>query len=1805
MDLADLTVAVTTNAAQATKDLNQFVTSAQAADTQQQKITASTTTASAALDRISGITSKAAASFTSVGTAAQAMSGFLLELNGELGALEVGQQKLLNYNQLISKSFNDLAAATGVSSDAALVARDAFLSAGLAIEKLEVSTITAKDAQVLLTASYEAGEVSLAQYDLAMRKVVESLGVAEQEAIVFGKAVQDAGIATAETASLTGGLIASMTQLGLIFGAIESLKLADEYEQLQGKLKVVTASTGDYAVVSEQLYNSAIKTGTALSSNITLYQQLSIAAKGIQASDQQLTSFVDKFDELAAVFKLDGSHLNATILDLSHALESGTVKAQQFNRLMLAFPALGQAVATGLGIPMSQLKDLITDGEISSQKLFDALQVGLQGVDAQFASLPAGLARSLTSFKTAMSQAFGNLSDNNSIIQVLAGSITLITNNIGILGIALGELSAIIIAKYATSLVAATVAATKTAGGIGLCTTAMNALSKSSLAFIATPIGGALAVIATATFIYTERTTDLQRAQESHTKAVVDALAIEDKLKVARGQAATDLQKDQDKLIEDTKAQIANNIARLEAYNIKLPDGAGFGAFGTNLDVDETKQKKDIAAAIAEERLQLADLNSVKTVGMTVDAANLDWEKQITAAIEDHTTKITSNTTARVNALASLQQEYDENVKLVAARAQGIDQFNKITDQVNAENAARSAGLILGTAEAASYEDLYTKNQAVLQSLKDKDTQDKADIVTQTQYNALLKEFGLLGDTNAGTLANQRLEQLKTTQAYKDASPEFQAYIQHLEDIGKNYEDDGISAEHFQNALKKMNDEYNKTVAAQAKPFIQASENIQQSLGTSIAQGITDGFGKGQSIVQIFANTIKQTLITTLSNALAAQITSQFVNPILASAAGALTGNGDVQNSVGSQLGVKSNASGGNLIANLLGDAKTTYGIYNNAGQVTSLPSQISNYFSGTASASGTGSGLSGLFTGAGSGVGDLSAASTASDVGSFSGLGDLGSLAGAGTGSAAGVGGLASGLGSDFGISGASGAAGSLGSTAATAGASGLGTVLPVAGALFAAYNIASAGLSGHKVGPVSGAAQGALAGAAIGSVVPVIGTAIGAIVGGIVGAIGGSLGPSHPEAKVSEFQSGVTGSALSGTTYGTDQLDTTIAKSLVGGVNSYLSSLKDLGINVSNSTQIRGGVNSNQGNKFDVLGASGLSTDVKASYSFDPNDQNSVASAIAAVGVELAKGANVANKSLSTALQNIKTTNRSAADITSDLAFAAGFDTLGQAPKVIGQFETSAKSLLATFAAGEAQTTSLGLDLQKYKDYETTATKQFFDAVLNPTAALDPLQQQLADLKKTFDDLRAAAQVLGYSLDTVNAAQKAATEQVAVNFNASLASQIQQIVDPTSYAIAQLDAQFVTIRADAVAAGGSLTLVNQLYALQLAAILKNSAASAAATQSAVKNGNQLVANQEALYNTQITNLQTQITAQQALATAAQNTSTTFHNLADTLTSTASSLLIGNLSPLSPEEQYKQAQSQFNTVSSAALGGDQTALGQLPDISKQLLTASQAYNGSFAGYVNDFNHVQDILSQSATIANNTASIADQQLAAANNQISLMTQQVDLLTQVNTNLQAAISTSNSTAGVAANANTKVDPASLTDAALKASNVDPNADLNSITWKGITLRQYETFERLAGYSGLSGGGGWNAYAKANPSAAATFNELLQSVGVTPVQFASGGWAKPGQPFIAGDNGPEVVWPTTSTYISSHSDTSKLLGGGSNAGVVEAVKTLAEVVQSGNTTNMNGIKLLHEALTQILSSTKEATTQTTLARFKRTS
>ena len=350
---------------------------------------------------------------------------------------------------------------------------------------------------------------------------------------------------------------------------------------------------------------------------------------------------------------------------------------------------------------------------------------------------------------------------------------------------------------------------------------------------------------------------------------------------------------------------------------------------------------------------------------------------------------------------------------------------------------------------------------------------------------------------------------------------------------------------------------------------------------------------------------------------------------------------------------------------------------------------------------------------------------------------------------------------------------------------------------------------------------------------------------------------------------------------------------------------------------------------------------------------------------------------------------------------------DAINPANQGLGDFNTSAQKTqfattqlnqdFANLGVAVPQTHQQFLDLLSSIDRTTPAGEQLYESIfalgtlfVQVHGTADQAAQSLTAASNALTSVGQAAQTISEG-DVSNSAQKFVQKFVgnidnllqnsSGDFGDNLGTKISLIFDEIAQLKAARDAYFATTGGvidstvdqyneeiqqlqDLVSKGdtSTLSLSKQLadfttykaqYGAAIAEQLVNLEGWYRQQQNALKGNNDALAILAQEYQSK---WQAIITG---TASAASSTADSLDSVRKNILAFADSLLLGNLSPLSPTDQLAQAQQQYAQNLTAAQGGDQTALGDYQNFANALLQAERAVYGSSSQYTDAFQQVQ------------------------------------------------------------------------------------------------------------------------------------------------------------------------------------------------------------------------------------------------------
>jgi tape measure domain-containing protein len=174
---------------------------------------------------------------------------------------------------------------------------------------------------------------------------------------------------TLELARFGGGLLSVFT---ILQGARVILETADKYTRLNAQLRIATSSQAEFNIAQREVVRIASAAQSGLQGVATLYGRLNMALKDANRSQAEVGAVTESVALALRVNGASAAESASAMLQLSQAFGSGVLRGEEFNAVMEAAPGLMRQLANSMGIPIGQLRNLASEGRITSEELVKA-----------------------------------------------------------------------------------------------------------------------------------------------------------------------------------------------------------------------------------------------------------------------------------------------------------------------------------------------------------------------------------------------------------------------------------------------------------------------------------------------------------------------------------------------------------------------------------------------------------------------------------------------------------------------------------------------------------------------------------------------------------------------------------------------------------------------------------------------------------------------------------------------------------------------------------------------------------------------------------------------------------------------------------------------------------------------------------------------------------------------------------------------------------------------------------------------------------------------------------------------------------------------------------------------------------------------------------------------------------------------------------------------------------------------------------------------------------------------------------------
>src|SRR5690606_2788812 len=154
-----------------------------------------------------------------------------------------------------------------------------------------------------------------------------------------------------------------------------------------------------------------------------VYQRLAQNAAQLGIDQKKVAEITETVSKAVAASGASADAADAALRQLGQGLASGALRGDELNSVMEQTPALAQAIATGLGVTIGELRKLGADGKITAQALITALTNAGESVNQQFGTRVKTAAQAWTELTNSVTRFIGETSKASALNSSLADGI--------------------------------------------------------------------------------------------------------------------------------------------------------------------------------------------------------------------------------------------------------------------------------------------------------------------------------------------------------------------------------------------------------------------------------------------------------------------------------------------------------------------------------------------------------------------------------------------------------------------------------------------------------------------------------------------------------------------------------------------------------------------------------------------------------------------------------------------------------------------------------------------------------------------------------------------------------------------------------------------------------------------------------------------------------------------------------------------------------------------------------------------------------------------------------------------------------------------------------------------------------------------------------------------------------------------------------------------------------------------------------------------------------------------------------------
>lgn len=225
------------------------------------------------------------------------------------------------------------------------------------------------------------------------------------------------------------GLSAPLAGIGAALGAREIMRLADTWSELNSRVNNAAGGIEAGGEVMQRLGEVARRTYSSLEQTAEGYLLNATAMRELGYSTNQTLDYVESVNNALVISGAKGQ-VAARVMDaLSKAMALGKLQGDNLNTVIASGGRLAEALASGLGVGVNQLRALGAQGKITGRDIVRSLSSQMENLRKEAEEMPATISDGIQLLQNALLEYVGNADQATGVSAKTSEALVIMADN--------------------------------------------------------------------------------------------------------------------------------------------------------------------------------------------------------------------------------------------------------------------------------------------------------------------------------------------------------------------------------------------------------------------------------------------------------------------------------------------------------------------------------------------------------------------------------------------------------------------------------------------------------------------------------------------------------------------------------------------------------------------------------------------------------------------------------------------------------------------------------------------------------------------------------------------------------------------------------------------------------------------------------------------------------------------------------------------------------------------------------------------------------------------------------------------------------------------------------------------------------------------------------------------------------------------------------------------------------------------------------------------------------------------------------